>query len=285
MVGALLWRGMLLGVLAGILCFGFLRFVGEPAVDRAIAFEEQHEKAELPAGGHTQAGPATTNDGKAVAPAGGHAHGGPATPQGEPHELVSREMQAGLGLFVAATIYGAAFGGLFALAFALAYGRMAELSPRATAIVLAALGFVAVYVVPLLKYPPDPPAVGAAETIGVRTALYFSMIALSLAGMIGAGMLRVRLQSRIGGWNACLAAAAAYIVAMTVIYLALPAINEVPEHFPAALLWDFRLAALGTQLLLYAVVGIGFGLVAEPVLASARPSRTTISRSTGRIAR
>ena len=147
MVGALLWRGMLLGVLAGILCFGFLRLVGEAPVDRAIAFEEQHEKAH--------------------ASAGAHAHGGPTAPRDEPQELVSREMQAGLGLFVAAAVYGAAFGGLFALAFALAYGRMAELSPRATAAVLAALGFVAVYVVPLLKYPPDPPAVGAAETIGV----------------------------------------------------------------------------------------------------------------------
>ena len=257
MVGALLWRGMLLGVLAGILCFGFLQLIGEAPVDRAIAFEEQHEKTH--------------------ASAGVHAHGGPAAPKDELQVLVSREMQAGLGLFVAAAVYGAAFGGLFALAFALAYGRMAELSPRATAAVLAALGFIAVYVVPLLKYPPDPPAVGAAETIGVRTALYFSMIALSLAGMIGAGMLRVRLQPRLGGWNACIAAAAAYVVAMVVVSLAVPEFDEVPKHFPAAVLWDFRLAALGAQLLMYAVIGVGFGLAAERVLATARLFRTTVS--------
>ena len=265
MVGALLWRGMLLGVLAGILCFGFLKLVGEAPVEGAIAFEAQHEKAE--------------------APAGAHAHTGAATAKDEPQELVSREMQAGLGLLVAVTVYGAAFGGLFALAFAFAYGRMAELSPRATAAVLATLGFIAVYLVPLLKYPPNPPAVGAAETIGMRTALYFSMIALSLAGMIGAGMLRVRLQPRFGGWNASLAATAAYVIAMTVVCLALPGVNEVPAHFPAAILWDFRLATLGAQLLLYAVFGIGFGLAAERVLASARFLPTAIYGSTGRFTR
>ncbi len=265
MVGALLWRGMLLGVLAGILCFGFLKLAGEPPVNRAIAFEERHGKAHPSTGAHT--------------------HGGPTTPRDEPRELVSRETQAGLGLFAAAAVYGAAFGGLFSLAFALAYGRMAKLSPRATAAVLAALGFVAVYLVPLLKYPPNPPAVGAAETIGVRTALYFSVIALSLAAMIGAGMLRIRLQSRLGGWNACLIAAAAYVLAMFVVCSALPGFDEAPEHFPAAVLWDFRIAASGAQLLMYAVIGVGFGLAAERVLASALRLRATVSGSTGQTAR
>ena len=39
-------------------------------------------------------------------------------------ELVSRAVQAGLRLFVAVLVYSAAFGGLFGLAFAFAYGRM-----------------------------------------------------------------------------------------------------------------------------------------------------------------
>jgi hypothetical protein len=266
MMGALLWRGMLLGVLAGLLCFGFLKLVGEAPIEAAIAFEEQHGKAEAPAGAHVHAAPAA------------------ASAEPHTHDLVSRETQAGPGLLVAVTVYGAAFGGLFAVAFALAYGRMAELSPRATAAVLAALGFVAVYLMPLLKYPPNPPAAGAGETIGLRTALYFSMIALSLAAMIGAGMLRLRLQPRLGGWNAGLAAAGAYLVVIAGIGAVLPAFNDVPEHFPAATLWDFRLATLGAQLLLYAVVGIGFGFLAERVLASARFPLGTMPRPRQRIA-
>jgi putative cobalt transporter subunit CbtA len=264
MVGALLWRGMLLGVLAGLLCFGFLELAGERSVEQAIAFESQHEKPATPAAAHT--------------------HPGAAAPKEEPQpELVSREVQGGIGLFVAVTVYSAAFGGFFAVAFAFAYGRMADLPPRATAAMLAALGFVSVYVVPFIKYPPNPPSVGDAETIGMRTALYFSMLALSLAAMIGAGMLRLRLQPRLGLWNAFLAAAATYLFAVTIVGLALPAINEVPEHFPAAVLWNFRLASLGVQLLLCAVFGIGFGLAAERVLANSSLPRATISGSPRRV--
>jgi 4-hydroxybenzoate polyprenyltransferase len=79
-------------------------------------------------------------------------------------------------------VYSAAFGGLFALVFAFAYGRMpGAFTPRAY--LLATIGFVAIYVVPNLKYPANPPSVGIPATIGIRTALYFSMIAISIAAM------------------------------------------------------------------------------------------------------
>jgi Probable cobalt transporter subunit (CbtA) len=249
MVGVLLWRGMLVGVFAGIICFGFLRFAGEPPVDRAIAFEAQIEGAKAHADAHANRD--------------AHTHLGGEAPKEESHpELVSRAVQAGFGLFTGIAVYSAAFGGLFALAFALAYGRMGEFSPRATAALLAGAGFVAVYIVPILKYPPNPPSVGEAETIGVRTALYFSMIALSLAAMIGAGIVRARLQPRFGAWNACLIAGATYLVGMIVAGVALPVINEVPEQFPADVLWQFRLASIGAQLLLWTTLGLGFGAVA-----------------------
>ena len=45
MAGTLLLRGMLVGIVAGLLCFGFLKIVGEPQVDRAIAFETQLDQA------------------------------------------------------------------------------------------------------------------------------------------------------------------------------------------------------------------------------------------------
>ena len=48
---------------------------------------------------------------------------------------------------------------------------------------LAASGFVAVYLVPYLKYPANPPAVGNPDTIGTRTGLYFVMIVLSIIAM------------------------------------------------------------------------------------------------------
>ena len=77
----------------------------------------------------------------------------------------------GIGLFTGVVVYSAAFGGLFALVFAFAYGRIGRPDPRVTAALLAVAGFVVVSLVPALKYPPNPPAVGNPETIGYRTAL------------------------------------------------------------------------------------------------------------------
>ena len=188
MVGTLLLRGMLVGIVAGILCFAFLNVVGEPQVDRAIAFETQLDEAKAKATPMPRWPKALS------------------MPKEEPGpELVSRPVQAGIGLFTGVMVYNAAFGGLFALVFALTYGRMGDFGPRATSALLAAAGIVAVYIVPNLKYPANPPSVGDPDTIGMRTALYFAMIAISLAAMIGAAMLRRRLLRRYGGWNAVLA--------------------------------------------------------------------------------
>ena len=125
------------------------------------------------------------------------------------------------------TIYNTALGGLFALVFALCYGRMGDFGLRTTAALLALSGIVAVYAIPNLKYPANPPSVGNPETIASRTELYFSMIALSLAAVIAAWMLRNRLLSHFGGWNAAIIAVAAYLIVVIAAALALPGVNEV----------------------------------------------------------
>ena len=66
-------------------------------------------------------------------------------------------------------------------------------SPRVTSAVLALMGFIAIYAVPILKYPANPPAIGNPDTIGLRTAIYFGMILLSLGAMIAAWNVRNRL--------------------------------------------------------------------------------------------
>jgi predicted cobalt transporter CbtA len=250
MVGTLLIRGMLIGIVAGILSFAFLKFVGEPAVDRAIAFETQMDEAK--------------NKAKADE---AMAKGMP-MPREEPEpELVSRPVQAGIGLFTGVTVYNTAFGGFFALAFALAYRRMGDFGPRTTAALLAVSGIVAVYIAPNLKYPANPPSVGDPDTISMRTGLYFAMIALSLAAMIAAWMLRNRLLARFGEWNAALIAGAAYLVVVVLVAFALPGVNEVPEGFPATVLWQFRIASLGAQMIMWTTIGLAFGALTERAAA------------------
>ena len=72
------------------------------------------------------------------------------------HYRLSNSTTFGLG--TAILVYGAAVGGIFALAFAFAYGRLGRIGVRATSVLVAAMGFTAICLVPLVKYPANPPA-------------------------------------------------------------------------------------------------------------------------------
>lgn len=178
-------------------------------------------------------------------------------------ELVSRTVQASFGLFTGVVVYSAAFGGLFALVFAFAYGRVGGLSPRALSALLAAGGFLALYMAPNVKYPANPPSVGEPETIGMRTGLYFLMMLISISAMVVATITHRRLASRFDSWSAALIAAVGYLAVVIVAALLLPAINEVPDGFPAALLWRFRATSFGMQAIMWATIGLVFGALTE----------------------
>ena len=72
---------------------------------------------------------------------------------------------------------------------------------------------------------------------------------------------------RFGVWNASLLAGGAYVLVVFVVALVLPIVNEVPEQFPAVVLWQFRIAALGSQLIMWTTLGLAFGALAERLLA------------------
>jgi hypothetical protein len=240
-------RGMLVGILAGLLSFGFLKLYGEPQVDRAIAFETQLDEAR-----------AAAEAAKGVAVE-------------EAPELISRRIQAGVGLLTAVLVYGTAFGGLFGLAFAFAYGRVGgALRPESMSVLLAATGFIAIYLIPNLKYPANPPSVGDPETIGIRTALYFIMIALSVAAMVAAIALKRLIVPQFGEWNATLLAAASYLTLVAIAGFLLPTINEVPDTFPAVVLWRFRVASIGAQLIMWGTLGVLFGALTGRVFSNVR---------------
>ncbi|MGF7128976.1 hypothetical protein P3T40_000442 [Paraburkholderia sp. EB58] len=241
MVGKLLVRGMLAGVAAGLLTFSFAKLVGEPQVDQAISFEEKADAA-----------------------------------KGEPPEpeIVSRHTQAGLGLLTGVVTFSAAVGGLFALTFAYVFGRASKLGARPLSAWLALAAFITLVIVPNIKYPANPPSVGDPETIGMRTRLFFLMIAISIATMVFSLKVRKHATARLGQWNASIVAGIVFVVIIGAVQLALPVINEVPAAFPAVLLWKFRVAAIGMQVILWTTIGLLFGALAE---RAQRPA------STGRI--
>jgi predicted cobalt transporter CbtA len=220
----LLICGLVAGLVGGLLAFGFMSLAGEPAVDEAIAYEE----ANAPPGPEEEPGP------------------------------VSRDTQRGFGLLTASTVYGLALGGIFALVFAYVYGRVGRAGPGRTALWLAGAAFLVVYLVPFVKYPPNPPAVGDADTIGDRTALYVVMIWISVFAAIAA----VRLRRSIGTFLAVLA----YVAVVAVAGLALPTYHDIPADFPATTLYEFRLASVGTQLIMWASIGLVFAAAAQRVM-------------------
>ncbi len=251
MMRVLLIRGMLVGVLAGLLSFGVARVLGEPQLDRAIAYEEQMTA------GHA-------GDSEA-----GHQHGTTAA-TGHDHraaeESVSRDTQRGIGLLTATAVYGAALGGLFAIVFGVVYGRVGPWDARTTALLLAVAAFLTVYFVPTIKYPANPPAVGIDHTIAYRTQLFFAMIAIAVAAMIVAVMIAKASAATRGAWDATLIGGAVFIGLVIIAGMLMPALDEVPANFPAAVLAEFREASLAIQATLWATLGLVFGRMAESAL-------------------
>ncbi len=181
-------------------------------------------------------------------------------------ELFSRGVQGNAGLGFGVLVFGVALGALFAVAFCLAYRNSECVAPQLLSIRLALGGLVAAYLVPFLKYPANPPAVGQADTIGARTWWYLIMVLASVVLAIAALWLARRLAARFGAFNAGWVAAAAYAAAVALVALVLPAVAEVPAGFPADVLYEFRLVSLATQLVLWVGIGLVFGVLATRAL-------------------
>ncbi|MGZ5369119.1 MAG: CbtA family protein [Aeromicrobium sp.] len=237
-------NGLIAGFIAGLFAFGVAHQVGEPYVDQSIAVEE--------------AGSAATKDHdhgeEAVA---GHSHGDAGTE-------VSRDNQSTFGLLTATLAIGTVLGGIAGLSSAFAVGRLGRLRPAASTALVAVVGFVSFALAGWAKYPPNPPGVGNGETIGSRTADYFTFQALSVLLAIGAVVLASMLARKHDGWLAAVLPALGWLVLITVVGLILPTVNEVPDSFPANTLWGFRLSAIATQATMWGTIGVVLsGLIAR----------------------
>ena len=261
----LVLSGGLAGVVAGLLAFVFARVFGEPSIQAAVDYEGGREAAEAKAADLiTQPAP----------------------------EIFSRTVQANLGIGLGVVLFGLAMGVLFAVVYRICWGRVGAVRARPLAVLLAGAGFLAVYLVPFVKYPANPPAIGHDETIRARGNLYLIMVLCSVVLLVAAVLLGRRLVARLGTWNATVAAAAFYLLAVAVVMLVLPSLGELPANveqygrqatetpqpltgpdgqilfpgFPADVLYQFRVASIGAQLLLWTALGLVFAPLAERVL-------------------
>jgi hypothetical protein len=275
----LILRGVLAGAVGGLLAFVFARIFAEPQIQRAIDYESGRDAAQA---------------------ALDRAAGLPVPADGP--DIFSRTIQAEVGIGVALIFFGMAMGALFAVAYCVCLGRTGRLRARPLAMLVAAGGFLGIYLVPFVKYPANPPAVGHPDTIRQRGLLYLLLVGCSVALLVLTVWLGRRLRARLGNWNASLIAGGVFIVAAGIVMAVLPPLGhlaanhsygnqltETPQPltdpdgrivypgFPADVLFSFRLYSVAAQLLLWTAIGLVFGPMAarllEPGAAPAGRSR------------
>ena len=265
----LLVRGLLAGLLAGIAAFVVAYAVGEPSVSAAIALEDSSTSTGESHSHGTDTGSASTEDHDHGTAAGGHEHGAAAGGETE----VPRSLQSTAGLATATVVAGVTLGGLVGVVSALGLGRFGRLGARGVPMLVAGLGFVAVYLVPFLAYPPNPPAVGSGDTIGYRTELYFLLVAISVLAGVTAVLVARHVAPRWGAWYATLVCVAGYAVVVGLASSLMPTYDEVPDGFPASLLYEFRRSSLLVQATLWGVIGLALAELTHRRVVRGRTGR------------
>lgn len=248
--GALLRAGLLGGAGAGVLGAVVSWLVVEVPIRGALAIEEAREAAEE----HGAAG---------------HAH----------EELFTRDTQV-IGGMLAVVLAGVVLGLVFAVVFARLRPQLPGGTDFGRAVALALGGFVAVSLLPAIKYPANPPAVGDPDTVDTRTLYYVSFLAASIALAAVVFALRRQIAAR---WPASWASTATIVLTVAgyavLLLLWPPSPDAIPGDVPAALIWQFRLSSLAELATLWLTLGVVTGLVLEQRSRTQEPGT---QQSTGR---
>jgi len=99
------------------------------------------------------------------------------------------------GEIAAGTILGISLGALFGVVFAFARDSIPGSNNKKKALILAAVMLLVIYIVPALKYPANPPAVGDPETIYYRETLYIAILTISGFSALGLAFLYRKLRN------------------------------------------------------------------------------------------
>lgn len=267
-------RGVAAGGFAGLLAFLFARIMAESVIQSSINYENGRD---------------------AIADAVRRTAGLGPNPSGP--GIFSRGVQRSAGIGIGLVVFGIAMGALFAVVYTLLHRRYGDrLRPRVIALLISGAGFLAIYMVPFLKYPANPPAIGHHDTIKARGLLYLGMVGASIASMIAAAIIARKLYPRIGGWNATIVASLGFVAWIAIVMAIFPSLGslhsnvvafghfatETPQPlknahgqivypgFPADVLFKFRLYSVISQLILWSAIGLGFGFLAERMFATSR---------------
>jgi predicted cobalt transporter CbtA len=216
-----LFSGAIAGALLGLINQSMV----EPFIDKAIGIETQRQ----------------INAGKIID-----------TTQQSQYRTWQKE-----GEIVAATIIGISLASLFGVVFAYSRNSLPASNNKKKALILAGLMFFVLFLVPALKYPANPPAVGNPATIYYRESLFIGFIAVSGFGTLGLALLYRKLgknqsKRKIG------IPLIIYAAIMAGAYLVFPP-NPDKITIPTDLIMSFRIASVFTISIFWGLLGIIFG--------------------------
>jgi predicted cobalt transporter CbtA len=124
------------------------------------------------------------------------------------------------------------------------------------ALILAGIMWLALFLVPALKYPANPPAVGDPETIYYRQNLYLAFVAISGFSALSLAFLYRKIGSPVQAKKAILPAA--YVAIMAAAFVVMPA-NPDQISAPTDLVVNFRIASAFTMSVFWGLLGMMLG--------------------------
>ncbi|WP_394932681.1 CbtA family protein [uncultured Ilumatobacter sp.] len=177
-------------------------------------------------------------------------HGGAA------HEdLFSRGAQE-VGGAIGLLLFGVALGVIFTIVWGALSPHFAARTSIGSTLQLGAVGFFVVVLVPFLKYPGNPPAVGDPDTVNERTVQYLSVVVFSILLAVLVWKLYVHLEGSVV--KRIWIASAVYIAGLAIVALVLPRSPDAVD-VAADLVWQFRLATLAGLALGWTVLSLMTG--------------------------
>ena len=216
---------LLSGIIAGVILAGVNYFVAEPFIDQAIGIEVDNSIA----------------SGEVV----------------DFDELSSYRVWQKEGTFAAGAFLGLTYGAILGIVYVISRKYLPSSDDRKKALILAAIMCLSLYVVPFIKYPANPPAVGDPETIGLRDSLYTNYQLASGLIALGVSILMYKLR-RIGYIKYVIPVI--YLGLVASIYAIFPA-NPDEITAPMDLVNAFRAVTFGTMVMFYLVLGTIFGIM------------------------
>ena len=220
---------LLSGAIAGTILGIINQVLVEPYIDRAISIETQN----------------AIKGGEVI----------------DPFELREYRIWQKGGEIVAGTILGLSVGALFGIVFV--YGRNLLLphsnSNIRKALVLAGIMWFVLFLVPALKYPSNPPAVGDPETIYYRESLYIGLLAISGFAALGLALLYRKLGIIAENKrNRIIVIPLIYAAIIVGAFIILPP-NPDEISAPMDMVQGFRIASAFTMSVFWGLLGLTLG--------------------------